>query len=239
VTNGDAGAPRAFISIGVGSSSSGAQWDRTGQDRTRRGGGLRSWKQASPSPFDRGVAANGPLPMVRIVRALDRHPTTIGTLSPLDLRHDHRRGARGRELGDPRPRCRRPEWRPHRGGRPAGGPVAIDVRNIRSDDLRYLLAVARTGRRRSAALDLGVDHTTVSRRIRALQGRCWVSVCCWELTDVGRSIAEKARLIEEAVQETVYVSSASGRIHCGEPSGSPLRTDSGRCSSLPPWPSCG
>ncbi|MGV9870297.1 MarR family winged helix-turn-helix transcriptional regulator [Rhodococcus koreensis] len=26
------------------------------------------------------VAANGPLPMVRIVRALDRHPTTIGTL---------------------------------------------------------------------------------------------------------------------------------------------------------------
>ncbi|PQP10871.1 MarR family winged helix-turn-helix transcriptional regulator [Rhodococcus opacus] len=26
------------------------------------------------------VAANAPLPMVRIVRALDRHPTTIGTL---------------------------------------------------------------------------------------------------------------------------------------------------------------
>ncbi|AII04041.1 DNA-binding MarR family transcriptional regulator [Rhodococcus wratislaviensis] len=26
------------------------------------------------------VAANGPLPMVQIVRALDRHPTTIGTL---------------------------------------------------------------------------------------------------------------------------------------------------------------
>jgi DNA-binding MarR family transcriptional regulator len=26
------------------------------------------------------VAAHGPLPMVRIVRALDRHPTTIGTL---------------------------------------------------------------------------------------------------------------------------------------------------------------
>ncbi|UOT07213.1 LysR family transcriptional regulator [Rhodococcus opacus] len=86
----------------------------------------------------------------------------------------------------------------------------IDVRNIRSDDLRYLLAVARTGRRQSAALDLGVDHTTVSRRVRALEKVLGVrllqrSADGWELTDVGRSIAEKARLIEEAVQETADV----------------------------------
>jgi DNA-binding transcriptional LysR family regulator len=86
----------------------------------------------------------------------------------------------------------------------------IDVRNIRSDDLRYLLAVARTGRRRSAALDLGVDHTTVSRRVRALEKALGVrllqrSADGWELTDVGRSIAEKARQIEEAVQEAADV----------------------------------
>lgn len=83
----------------------------------------------------------------------------------------------------------------------------IDVRDIRSDDLRYLLAIARTGRRRSAARDLGVDHTTVSRRVRALEKSLGVRLLQrssdgWELTDIGRSIAEKARVIENAVRET-------------------------------------
>lgn len=82
----------------------------------------------------------------------------------------------------------------------------IDVRNVRSDDLRYLLAIARTGRRRSAAADLGVDHTTVSRRIRALERSLGVrllqrSADGWELTGIGRSIAEKARVIEDAIRE--------------------------------------
>ena len=40
----------------------------------------------------------------------------------------------------------------------------VDLRQVRADDFRYLSAIARTGTRRSAALDLGVDHTTVSRR---------------------------------------------------------------------------
>lgn len=119
----------------------------------------------------------------------------------------------------------------------------IDVRNIRSDDLRYLLAVARTGRRQSAALDLGVDHTTVSRRVRALEKVLGVrllqrSADGWELTDVGRSIAEKARLIEEAVQETADVVLGISENPPGEPSGSPP-DGFDRCSSLPHWPSCG
>lgn len=37
------------------------------------------------------------------------------------------------------------------------------------DDLRYFLEVARTQRVSGAALRLGVDHTTVSRRVRALE----------------------------------------------------------------------
>ncbi|WP_322544791.1 LysR family transcriptional regulator [Rhodococcoides fascians] len=86
----------------------------------------------------------------------------------------------------------------------------IDVRDIRADDLRYLLAVARTGRRRSAALDLGVDLTTVSRRIRALEKALGVRLLqrsgdSWELTDVGRAVAEKARLIEDAVRGSADV----------------------------------
>ena len=37
------------------------------------------------------------------------------------------------------------------------------------DDVRHFLAVARTGRLSSAGRQLGVDHATVSRRIRALE----------------------------------------------------------------------
>jgi DNA-binding transcriptional LysR family regulator len=59
-------------------------------------------------------------------------------------------------------------------------------------------------------MDLGVDHTTVSRRVRALEKTLGVrllqrSADGWELTDVGRSVAEKARLVEEAIQETADV----------------------------------
>ena len=37
------------------------------------------------------------------------------------------------------------------------------------DSLRYFLEVARTQRASAAARKLGVEHTTVSRRIRALE----------------------------------------------------------------------
>ena len=37
------------------------------------------------------------------------------------------------------------------------------------DDLRFLLAVARAGTLSGAARSLGVNHTTVSRRIQALE----------------------------------------------------------------------
>lgn len=38
------------------------------------------------------------------------------------------------------------------------------------NDLRYLLAIARTGTLTSAARELGVEHTTVGRRLAALEG---------------------------------------------------------------------
>ncbi len=38
-----------------------------------------------------------------------------------------------------------------------------------ADDLLILLAVGRTGRYNTAADDLGVNHTTISRRIAALE----------------------------------------------------------------------
>ena len=45
------------------------------------------------------------------------------------------------------------------------------------DSLRYFLEVARTQRASAAARKLGVEHTTVSRRIRARWKRNWTRCC--------------------------------------------------------------
>lgn len=88
---------------------------------------------------------------------------------------------------------------------------------MRADDLRYLLAVARTHNRALAAADLGVDASTVTRRIRALEYALGVRLvqqghAGWELTDIGRTVAGTAAPIEEAVERAVgSVSSGAGR----------------------------
>ncbi|WP_078880000.1 LysR family transcriptional regulator [Kitasatospora purpeofusca] len=105
----------------------------------------------------------------------------------------------------PRPGSRpRPELPEPAAERP-GGP---DPRELRADDLRHLLAVARTGRLVSAADALGVDHTTVSRRITALERSLGVRLMergteGWVLTDAGRAVAENARTIEDALVRVV------------------------------------
>jgi molybdate transport repressor ModE-like protein len=48
-------------------------------------------------------------------------------------------------------------------------PSANDLQNLNWDDLRYFLEVARTQRASGAAKRLGVDYTTVARRVRALE----------------------------------------------------------------------
>lgn len=85
---------------------------------------------------------------------------------------------------------------------------AVDTRRIRADDLRYLLVVARTGRRSAAASDLGVDDTTVTRRIRALEQALGARLLergadGWELTEIGREIAALSEPIEAAVKRAV------------------------------------
>lgn len=69
-----------------------------------------------------------------------------------------------------------------------------------------LLAVARTGRYTSAAAHLGLDHTTVARRIAALEDALGGRVIAqsaggWELTDLGRSAAETGGRIEAALSQ--------------------------------------
>ncbi|MER6961885.1 LysR family transcriptional regulator [Streptomyces sp. NPDC000618] len=87
-------------------------------------------------------------------------------------------------------------------------PRSVDPRRLRADDLRYLLAVSRTGRLVTAADALGVDHTTVSRRIAALEKSLGLRLIergpdGWTLTDVGRAVSENGRVIEEAINRVV------------------------------------
>lgn len=72
------------------------------------------------------------------------------------------------------------------------------------DDLLVLLAVSRAGRFTTAAESLGLNHTTVSRRIAALEktlaGRVLSrTVGGWELTELGRRATLAAEEVESAV----------------------------------------
>lgn len=74
-----------------------------------------------------------------------------------------------------------------------------------ADDLLVLLAVGRSGRFVTAAEELGLNHTTISRRITALEqtlgGRVLARAAGgWELTDLGRAALAAAESIESAVR---------------------------------------
>lgn len=74
-----------------------------------------------------------------------------------------------------------------------------------ADDLLVLLAVGRSGRFVTAADQLGLNHTTISRRIAALEqtlgGRVLTRVTGgWELTDLGRDALAAAEAVESAVK---------------------------------------
>jgi DNA-binding transcriptional LysR family regulator len=74
-----------------------------------------------------------------------------------------------------------------------------------ADDLLVLLAVGRSGRYNTAAEELGLNHTTISRRIAALEesvgGRLLARVAGgWELTELGREALAAAEAVESAVR---------------------------------------
>jgi DNA-binding transcriptional LysR family regulator len=80
-----------------------------------------------------------------------------------------------------------------------------DPKRLSADDLLVLLAVGRSGRFVSAADELGLNHTTVSRRIAALEqsvgGRLLArSAAGWELTELGREALAAAEAVEAALR---------------------------------------
>ncbi len=97
------------------------------------------------------------------------------------------------------------------------------------NDLRSFLAVARIGRLTAAAARLGIDHTTLSRRIAALESAMKArlfdrSPSGYTLTEQGRRlmpIAEEMEKLALGAQETVGGSAASveGTVRIGSPEG--------------------
>lgn len=74
-----------------------------------------------------------------------------------------------------------------------------------ADDLLVLLAVGRSGRYVTAAEELGLNHTTISRRIAALEESIGGRVLArgaggWELTDLGQQALSAAEAVESAVR---------------------------------------
>lgn len=85
---------------------------------------------------------------------------------------------------------------------------------VSADDLRHLLAVARTGKMITAAALLGVDHTTVKRRIERLESALKVRLLDrgadgWELTAIGRDVVERAAGLDDLMEQVIVAASSS------------------------------
>lgn len=77
---------------------------------------------------------------------------------------------------------------------------------LSADDLLVLLAVARSGRYTTAGQQLGLNHTTVARRIAALEAQLGGRVLSradggWELTPLGARALAAAEGVERALGE--------------------------------------
>lgn len=73
--------------------------------------------------------------------------------------------------------------------------------NMHWDDLRIFLAIARAGSISGAAKRLAVQHSTVSRRLRALEERLGITLIerknsGYELTEAGEELQLSARILE-------------------------------------------
>ena len=86
-----------------------------------------------------------------------------------------------------------------------GGPGSLD-RQLDWNDVRFFLAVARRRTLARAAATLGVDQTTVGRRLASLEARLGVSLFTrsggsFQPSRAGRGVLEAAERMEEAALE--------------------------------------
>jgi DNA-binding transcriptional LysR family regulator len=92
------------------------------------------------------------------------------------------------------------------------------VAALQWDDIRYFLSVARGGSLSEAARSLGVQHSTVSRRIDAMEQALGVRLFDrlprgWPLTEEGRGLVERAERIEEEAHGFVRAARGAVTLH--------------------------
>lgn len=86
---------------------------------------------------------------------------------------------------------------------------------LKADDLLILLEVARSGTLIGAAASTGMDHTTISRRINALEVAVGAPVMVRsargsELTDLGRSLLAASETVERAIGQVRTLAQPGG-----------------------------
>lgn len=97
------------------------------------------------------------------------------------------------------------------------------------DNLRYFLELSRTGKLTTAARRLGVDHTTVSRRVQALEKSMDTllfmrAAAGYSLTEAGRTLLPQAEAMESAFSaieqaRAGHIDSLSGQVRIGTTEG--------------------
>lgn len=97
------------------------------------------------------------------------------------------------------------------------------------DDYRHFLAVARTGRLSSAGKQLGVDHATVGRRVKALEQSLDTNLFDrspqgYSLTDAGQRLIDLAENMESSAIQALsdiggQANELSGTVRLGAPEG--------------------
>lgn len=86
------------------------------------------------------------------------------------------------------------------------------------NDLRYFLAVTSSGSLSAAARSLGVEHTTVSRRIETLEGVLGLRLFDrfargWSLTEAGSALLPQAQRVEQEIQGLLRLASGANPGH--------------------------
>lgn len=109
------------------------------------------------------------------------------------------------------------------------------------DNLRYFLELARAGRLTAAARRLGVDHTTVARRVQALEKaldrQLFIRAKAgYRLSEAGRELLAQAEAMESAVasieQPSLSADRLSGQVRIGATEGYGTLMLAGHLASL-------
>ena len=110
------------------------------------------------------------------------------------------------------------------------------------DNLRFFLELTRAGRLTTAARRLGADHTTVSRRVQALEKSLGVALFIrdttgYTLTEAGRSLLPQVELMEGAsvqIEQTLPNpgENLSGQVRIGATEGYGTMLVAGQLSEL-------